>query len=172
MAHEAQTGSALVGVLSGAPIAHRTSRKLTAAPRSKRCGACHQIAPLDAFNRQVKSSDGRQSRCRECRQAAYAEDPDKFRAQGLKWVRQNVERIKEKRRERNKRVQPPLERQRVRWTVANHIRRGTLIRQPCEVCGATPAVGHHNDYTKPLEVRWLCRPCHCRLHRKHTGATS
>ena len=33
--------------------------------------------------------------------------------------------------------------------------RGELQRAPCEVCSSTPTQGHHDDYSKPLEVRWL-----------------
>lgn len=41
------------------------------------------------------------------------------------------------------------------------VRAGTLVRQPCEVCGSTVRVaGHHDDYSKPLEVRWLCARDH------------
>jgi len=47
--------------------------------------------------------------------------------------------------------------------VNNEISRGRLTRQPCEVCGAL-AQAHHNDYSKPLEVRWLCQTHHSRLH--------
>ena len=36
-------------------------------------------------------------------------------------------------------------------------------RQPCEVCGAQ-ADAHHEDYYKPLEVKWLCPLHHRRLH--------
>ncbi len=43
-------------------------------------------------------------------------------------------------------------------------RRGKLIPQPCERCGVEHAQKHHEDYTKPLEVRWLCRPCHLAEH--------
>ena len=42
-------------------------------------------------------------------------------------------------------------------------RRGKLIPQPCEVCG-DKAQKHHDDYSKPLQVRWLCRWCHTQLH--------
>lgn len=49
---------------------------------------------------------------------------------------------------------------------ANAIRDGKLIRQPCEVCGTTSKVqGHHDDYSKPLEVRWLCPKHHSAHHR-------
>lgn len=43
-------------------------------------------------------------------------------------------------------------------------RRGHLIPQPCELCGAEKAEKHHEDYSKPLEVRWLCRWCHLEEH--------
>ena len=60
---------------------------------------------------------------------------------------------------------------------SNAIKSGQLIRQPCEVCGNTRAHAHHDDYTKPLDVRWLCPKHHCRLHSefrvaRKTGATS
>lgn len=43
-----------------------------------------------------------------------------------------------------------------------YLRRGKIKRCPCEVCGSTDAQMHHDDYSKPLEVRWLCRKCHLR----------
>ena len=43
---------------------------------------------------------------------------------------------------------------------------GKLTKGPCVVCGSTRLVdGHHEDYAKPLEITWLCRSCHARLHR-------
>jgi len=44
--------------------------------------------------------------------------------------------------------------------VSNAVRDGRLKKQPCEVCGALKVEAHHDDYTKPLEVRWLCNPHH------------
>lgn len=44
------------------------------------------------------------------------------------------------------------------------IARGELVRQPCEKCQAAKAEAHHDDYTKPLAVRWLCRRCHAAHH--------
>jgi hypothetical protein len=43
---------------------------------------------------------------------------------------------------------------------------GELTRQPCEVCGKTYVEAHHDDYTNPLGVRWLCRSHHKQHHIK------
>ena len=48
------------------------------------------------------------------------------------------------------------------------IRNGTIRPQPCEVCFTNVnARAHHDDYNKPLEVRWLCDLHHKEWHRKH-----
>ncbi|CAM3342704.1 hypothetical protein PANO111632_15290 [Paracoccus nototheniae] len=41
---------------------------------------------------------------------------------------------------------------------------GDLEKQPCEVCGATTVDAHHDRYDQPLNVRWLCRTHHVKLH--------
>lgn len=49
--------------------------------------------------------------------------------------------------------------------VAYALQRGTLVRGPCEACGAELAQAHHDDYSRKLDVRWLCRPCHRTWHQ-------
>jgi hypothetical protein len=49
------------------------------------------------------------------------------------------------------------------------LRKGKLVKGPCEVCGRTEAHAtridaHHDDYSRPLKVRWLCRQHHIKLH--------
>ena len=44
------------------------------------------------------------------------------------------------------------------------IRRGALQRGPCLVCGEAKTEAHHEDYSKPLDVLWLCRRHHLDLH--------
>jgi hypothetical protein len=44
-------------------------------------------------------------------------------------------------------------------------RRGFLIPEPCTICGALKVDAHHPDYSKPLEVVWLCRKHHILVDR-------
>lgn len=55
----------------------------------------------------------------------------------------------------------------VRSIVSVYVKRGKLVRPDhCAWCNAKGKIeAHHEDYSKPLEVIWLCRPCHSRHHR-------
>jgi hypothetical protein len=55
------------------------------------------------------------------------------------------------------------DRAKARRAVREAIRKGTLTRNPCEVCNSIKAESHHPDYSKPLEVRWLCKFHHIHL---------
>ncbi|WP_299365596.1 hypothetical protein [uncultured Paracoccus sp.] len=41
---------------------------------------------------------------------------------------------------------------------------GVLEKQGCEVCGHGVVDAHHDRYDEPLDVRWLCRRHHIKLH--------
>lgn len=45
-----------------------------------------------------------------------------------------------------------------------HTRSGSIIRKPCEICGDGKSHAHHDDYSKPLQVRWLCATHHRLVH--------
>jgi ribosomal protein S27AE len=53
-----------------------------------------------------------------------------------------------------------------RAKVNSAIARGKIQRQPCEMCLADKAQAHHEDYTQPFAVRWLCNECHQEHHRQ------
>lgn len=40
-----------------------------------------------------------------------------------------------------------------------------LKRKPCEVCGTPNALAHHEDYSQPLKVKWLCPQHHADRHK-------
>jgi ribosomal protein S27AE len=44
------------------------------------------------------------------------------------------------------------------------IHNGAIKRKPCENCGEVKVEAHHDDYNKPLEVKWLCHQHHNELH--------
>ena len=56
----------------------------------------------------------------------------------------------------------------VRRLTMRKVSQGVLIRLPCEVCSTVIDVqAHHDDYNKPLDVRWLCRKHHREHHRNN-----
>lgn len=46
-----------------------------------------------------------------------------------------------------------------------YVRRGKVVRSPCARCGNPRVEAHHKDYSRPLDVVWLCRECHLKEHR-------
>lgn len=60
------------------------------------------------------------------------------------------------------------ERRRKAREILNHyLRDNHVARLPCEVCGNPNTEAHHDDYSKPLEVRWLCFKHHRAWHKVH-----
>lgn len=121
----------------------------------KRCPNCGEVKPLDGFNRNAGQPDGRQALCRPCHQA-------KTKA----WRAANPERHLDHARADRKRNREKVN---ARGVTHRAIKRGALARpDACQRCGrADRAIeAHHADYTKPLEVEWLCQPCHTEVHRE------
>jgi hypothetical protein len=56
---------------------------------------------------------------------------------------------------------------RARQILRNAVRRGEIIKpSQCGQCDLVlPLQGHHDDYSKPLEVIWLCPLCHGENHQ-------
>lgn len=124
-------------------------------------------------------ADGHLGKCKECARAdvianrvsklAYYTEYDKIRdslPHRLKLRREYarinpeiVRRIKDAWAERN-----PHKRK-AHHTLNNAIRDGHIMRLPCEVCGDLESEGHHDDYSKPLDVRWLCDKHHKEHHK-------
>ncbi len=44
------------------------------------------------------------------------------------------------------------------------IKRGKLIKLPCEVCNENNVEAHHDDYSNYRNVRWLCVKHHKQHH--------
>lgn len=149
----------------------------------KVCSKCGVLKPLAHFYKDCSSADGVRSHCKECNKAAvklYQQSPQGRavlaryyrsprrravnRAAQARYWRSPKGPATHARAERKYASRHP-DRLGAHTAVGNAVQTGRLKREPCEVCGAEPADGHHDDYAKPLEVRWLCPVCHSKLHR-------
>lgn len=54
-----------------------------------------------------------------------------------------------------------------RHKVAAHqaVQNARLAPLTCEHCGEANTEAHHENYNRPLDVQWLCKSCHTKLHR-------
>jgi hypothetical protein len=134
----------------------------------KTCFKCGTSKPLGEFYTHAQMADGHLNKCKECNKADVRKN---YRARRLVYAayyqaRERTERRKEQRRrhQEKRRIEHP-EKYAARTAVGNAIRDGKLIRKPCEACGELKTQAHHDDYSKPLDVRWLC----FKHHRQHHG---
>ncbi len=159
---------------------------------SKRCCRCGLTKAVREFYRHSGHADGLRSECNVCnlkavkayqqsprgqakRQAYNGSAPG--RAAGARYRRSprgKAVKAHYNRSPNGKAVQARADRQHRYWypdkinarkAVDHALQTGRLTREPCEVCGAEPAQGHHDDYSKPLEPRWLCVRCHNKLRQ-------
>ena len=148
----------------------------------KTCYTCLKAKSISEFYANKKSADGFDGLCKECAKAAMIrryyekrQDPAwvlKERRRGrLKSANQRKRGLRQRRnneadRDRTRRYRIIYkDRFLAHCVVRNAIRLGTIVKGPCEQCGNPKRVhGHHDDYTKPLEVRWLCPTCHGNHH--------
>lgn len=75
---------------------------------------------------------------------------------------------------RNWRISHPLnEDQKKRASARSMARvytiRGKIKPKPCEVCGELKTERHHDDYNKPLDIKYFCRKHHVEYHLKNSG---
>lgn len=137
---------------------------------AKLCKWCDLIKPIEEFYKHSRMADGHLNKCKSCVKAYVIahriRNVDKIREYDRKRYKENPAR-RERMKKRVKALDEEYpERYRARYTVANAVRDGRLKKEPCEICGRTDHIhGHHDDYDKPLDVRWLCPVHHSEAHR-------
>lgn len=132
----------------------------------RRCAICKTFKPLDDFNDNRSAAGGKLSYCKPCN-AEYMRARKGKHIKGdqseyfKKWYALNRE------RRLTKAHQEPHKR-RAHQAITAALRKGTITRPDlCSKCGVSgkPLVAHHDDYSKKLEVRWLCKSCHQEHHK-------
>lgn len=132
----------------------------------KTCTVCGRLLDLEMFNRNSKSKDGRASRCKDCmsvyNRKRYEKIAEEARERTKERERNHPEKILESRLKTHMRNPTKRNAQRV---VEYAVKSGVLVKpHVCSKCGATDAErrieAHHDDYARPLDVEWMCTPCH------------
>ncbi len=156
----------------------------------KICSRCREEKTKELFNKEKRNKDGFSYECKECLSKRKKESyrPEKYknhefkeknRLKSLNFRRENPEKsslYSKKWADKNKKKRSEY---RDRWRKNNlkqvaanrflqrYVNKGVITRgiicENCKKVGKMEA--HHKDYTKPLEVNWLCRRCHMKIHR-------
>ena len=105
---------------------------------SKRCSKCKQLKLLSEFNTRPDRPSGYRSECKKCQY---------------------------KRQHKNRKLPPIQLKAYCRLHYA--LKTGKIIKPKlCEKCHQYKKLqGHHPDYSKPLEVEWLCQQCHNKVRK-------
>lgn len=140
----------------------------------KLCTSCFVEKDLEAeFYKHSAMADGYLNKCKECVKNRVTKHRDaniyRIREYDRKRLKENPERKLQHRANTIKfRTENP-EKYAAQTAVGNAIRDGKLKRQTCRECGKK-AHAHHEDYSKPLDVIWLCPVHHAEIHkRKRNG---
>lgn len=140
--------------------------------KKKKCFKCGEIKPINQFYKHPQMPDGTVNKCKECNKKDVREHRlnPKYRESVLEYDRN---RFKKPERKKNvleyqiKRRKKYPEKERARRLIGYRIRAGILKPMSCEICGNKKTEAHHDDYLKPLDIRWLCFKCHRKLHGQY-----
>lgn len=125
----------------------------------KKCSICKKVLNKNYFHSDSSKPTGLRYSCKDCEHERYIK-----RSKYLKEYR-----IKNKKYFLNKWRE---------WESKNHkqylvnqktdyaIRTFKIKKESCSVCGNKESYAHHDDYSKPFDVIWLCRTHHGERHRK------
>ena len=139
----------------------------------KTCSICKEVKPLDEFRRNRNHKDGHQTQCKPCSNARLDIWRARTREHRLAYNREYYRSERGKSVIRSYQERTPAQ----AWAQAQvwyAIAKGALTKSvSCELCGSGGRIdGHHDDYAKPLIVRWLCRLCHKSWHRQNGRAAN
>ncbi len=150
----------------------------------KRCSHCRETKPYDDYYKDKNYRTGLSPQCKSCHDKGVKlwreANPEKRKA--IDKAAKNRTSVKQKRewsrryvtehrgecaaRLRKYRSDNP-ERARANEAIKRAVKSGRINRPvTCQKCGVSGKIeGHHPDYSKPLEVKWLCTKCHRREDR-------
>ncbi|HDY89247.1 MAG TPA: hypothetical protein ENH82_14165 [bacterium] len=149
----------------------------------KTCFKCGESKELSEFYRHPKMVDGYLGKCKQCTRKDVKDNRDKNLERYRAYDRYRYETQPQRKQAlleygRTEAFKISKAKANKKYCGENHIKRHAqyllccavrekrITRGNCEICGDTENVhGHHDNYYKPLEVRWLCSKCHGEFHK-------
>jgi len=152
--------------------------------KMKRCKKCNELKPLSEFYYAKSTKDGHQGDCKNCQRNRlkiiyHAQHPFARTNTGISKTKEYSTITKRNHRKNNPEKElarriayrdryNELQRQRYHKKNPNasyhKLKDKKLKKRPCTICGNINVEAHHDDYSKPLEIKWLCRRHHLQIH--------
>lgn len=133
----------------------------------KICFKCQELKPLNEYYKHPQMGDGHLNKCKTCakkdaREHRFGTNREAIllydRQRWNKLERQEKHKVRHAEWER---LHP--DRKSAKRKVFYAVHTGKLKPHPCFVCGQK-AEAHHPDYSRPLDVMWLCSAHHKQAH--------
>ena len=151
----------------------------------KICFKCLKKKDVSMFYAHKAMKDGYLGKCKQCQKdctaAARARDPEyykaydreraslphrvKLRARIAREWRKDPEKKARQLEFNRKWREKNVDKYAAHIAISNAVRDGRIKKKPCK-CGSLDVEAHHDDYTEPLKVKWLCSKHHAEHHKK------
>jgi len=138
----------------------------------KICSKCKVPKPFSNFSKSSANKDGLYAWCKDCKadsQRYYRQTEvgkechSKYQK---KYRKTKFGKLKRNKGRKLWKLNYP-ERNKAHTAVHRALKNGTLFQLPCEVCNSLDSEAHHDDYSKPLEVRWMCHKDHMKFNKEN-----
>lgn len=132
---------------------------------TKVCSKCKEEKPVENFRKSQSGKDGLRSGCNDC----HIEYMRIYNAseEHREYNRQNMREY----HKTHKYIRKTGEKRVAEQTVCHSVENGKIEKPcTCSMCNQTfekqRIHGHHADYSKPLDVVWVCGMCHGKIHQE------
>ena len=149
----------------------------------KTCFKCQQEKSIEEFYKHKQMADGHLNKCKDCTKKDVSDYRYNPETRPLVLLRDRIRGRSEEKKAISAKYRKSLspeyrkqvldrysakfpEKRKAHHAVSNAVRDKRITKMPCEVCGNLVVEAHHDDYSKPLDVRWLCKKHHMELHQK------
>ena len=131
------------------------------------CPGCHGWKSSDGYYKDKRTPNGLKSQCKDCHIEGNmrTRNPENARRINREHMRRARKTDSKKFRSRERaagRKRKHTKKTEARYQLNLAVKRGDIIRpKKCSVCNKEKRItAHHPDYSKPLNVIWLCYECH------------